>query len=512
MSSKASIFSKYLGLWLFLMMSIIGVFSYQQYGLAWDEYYQHYTGEVNYRYIMQGDEELLHWKDRDYGVAIELPLIFVEKLMGLDDPNEIYPMRHLLSHLFFLFGAYCFFLLIDLIFKHKAFATIGFLMLVLYPRVYAHSFFNTKDIPFLAMFIISFYTAARALQYRRTIDYILAAVAIGLLINIRIMGVLMFAYMLFYLIWDSTKLEWRKSRLRQIGWFLLFTLLSIYALWPFLWHNPFENFGFAFRNMSKFRFEGKVMHMGELILAKELDWSYLLVWIGITTPLPFLVMGLGGSLALIVNILKRPLHFFKDKKDRNFLMYLASCYVPLLAVILLGSVVYDGWRHVFFIYPSFILLGIYGLSLIKQKYLKWSVFGILGLYFMGLSVFMFKNYPHEQVYFNYLMPSEEEYIRKNYELDYWGTSYKQAFEYLLKTDDRELIKVAVKNFPGELNFTALSPAQRARIKLVGKDKADYFLTNYRGHPNDYNEYEGKSFYRIRVGNNTIMEIFKLKGN
>lgn len=507
---QQSLLSRYLGLILFLTMLVIGLLSYNNYGLAWDEYYQHYTGELNYSYIMQGDEQLLHWKDRDYGVAIELPLIFIEKTFGLDHESQIYPLRHLLCHIFFLFSAYCLFLLINMLYKNKWLATIGFLLLVLHPRIYAHSFFNSKDIPFLAMFIISFYTAARALFHKRTWDYVLVAIAVGLLINIRIMGVLMFAYLLFYLIWDGTNLKEIRLKIKQIGLFILVCLLSIYALWPFLWHNPFENFGFAFNNMSKFRFEGKVMHQGELILAKELDWSYLLIWIGITTPLPFLALGLGGTITTLIDFLKKPLHFFKDASDRNQLMYLASCYVPLLAVFALHSVVYDSWRHVFFIYPSFILLGIYGLNKVKQNYLKYPIYGILGLYFLGLSIFMIQNYPHQQVYFNYLLPSENEYIRKNYELDYWGTSYKQALEYLLKTDDRELIKVAVKNFPGELNWKALKPEDRNRIKIVGKAKADYFISNYRGHPQDYSEYKDQSVFSIQVRGNTIMEVFELR--
>ena len=55
MQFKGSFLDRYLGLTLFLAMLLIGIFSYQEYGCAWDEYYQHYTGMVNYRYGMFGD-------------------------------------------------------------------------------------------------------------------------------------------------------------------------------------------------------------------------------------------------------------------------------------------------------------------------------------------------------------------------------------------------------------------------------------------------------------------------
>lgn len=148
---------KYLGLVLFLIMLVISIFSYKEYGLSWDEPVQRRTGSISYNYIFEKNQELFSWKDRDYGVAFELPLYMVEKVLKQKDRYDIFCTRHLITHIFFLFGALAAFLLIDSIYKNKLLATLAFLFLVLNPRIYTHSFFNTKDLPFLSMLIICLY-------------------------------------------------------------------------------------------------------------------------------------------------------------------------------------------------------------------------------------------------------------------------------------------------------------------------------------------------------------------
>lgn len=88
-------------------MCIIALISFDEYGISWDEEAQRKTGIVNYEYIFSNSQELLTWFDRDYGVAFELPLIILEKVLNLTDSRDIFFMRHLVTHLFFLVG--CFF-------------------------------------------------------------------------------------------------------------------------------------------------------------------------------------------------------------------------------------------------------------------------------------------------------------------------------------------------------------------------------------------------------------------
>ena len=125
---------------------------------------------------------------------------------------------------------------------------------------------------------------------------------------------------------------------------------------------------------------------------------------------------------------------------------------------------------------------------------------------------MIKNNPFQQVYSTELLSTKSsEYIRTHFELDYWGASYKQSLDYILKEDNSSLINVFVCNTNGGLNVNILPIENRKRINIVKTvQDAKYFITNYRWHPEDFTEYQNKKWHSFKVNNNTINEIFKLK--
>jgi len=505
--------NKNLGLVLFFLMGIIALFTFDEYGMGWDEVIQHKTGTLNFNYIFSDDESLLKWKDKDYGVAFELPLIIIEKVFGIEDTRQIYLMRHLITHLFFLLGAFFIFKLVILLYKNKMLATIAFFMIVLHPRLYAHSFFNTKDIPFLSMFIISFYYTAIAFKNKTIRSFIALGISVGFLINLRIMGVLLPSAVLLFLLIDALKEKQYLQHIKLIALFLISTIFVLILTWPFLWSDPLTNFTAAFNNMSKFPWDNWVLFDGVLLKGKELPWYYIPVWFTITTPILYLLAGFSAAILLIFQVIKKPLHYLTNSIDRNKALYLAIFILPVLAVILLDSTLYDGWRQLFFIYPAFVLLSIFGMNYLFDLRKKNLVIGLSSLSFIAVITFMIINAPFQQVYFNELMSfRSDEYLRKNYDFDYWGPSYRQSLEYILDNDDSELIKIAVANNPGVYNLQILNPDQRDRIKIVPLEEAGYFITAYRFHPQDYDELKGAEYHSFKVGNNTVNQIFKLENN
>ena len=103
-----------------------------------------------------------------------------------------------------------------------------------------------------------------------------------------------------------------------------------------------------------------------------------------------------------------------------------------------------------------------------------------------------------------------DYLTNNFEMDYWGVSYKQAFEYVANNDSNNLIKVAVENYPGEANLNMLKPHERNRFKLVSKEEANYFITNLRWASEDYGKYEQYKFHSIVIDRNTVVDVFKFR--
>ena len=156
---------------LILIALVVGLGSYTSYGVTWDEDDQRIIGQINYDYVFKGDPALQKHILNKYGPAYELPLSIVENKFHLSDSRSIYLFRHLTTHLLFLLACFAFYKSIDLLYRDKVLAIVGALMLLLMPAIYSHSFYNTKDIPFLSFFIFSFisafqYNRLQAFQYR----------------------------------------------------------------------------------------------------------------------------------------------------------------------------------------------------------------------------------------------------------------------------------------------------------------------------------------------------------
>jgi len=508
------------GLSLLLLLIGICFFIFWDFGLSWDESAQRDLGEVTYNYIFHSCNKYEEYHDRDYGVAFEFPLIVLEKTLKLKDTRTVYLLRHVITHLFFLLAAFYFYLLVKLLFDNEWLAILGFLLLVLHPRIYGHSFFNTKDIPFLSMMIISFYYGALAFRNKDIRNTVLFGIATGVTINIRIMGILLFAVVVLIYSIDFI-FHLKNGRRREVllgAVFCLCTISTLLITWPYLWKDPLQNFIQAFINMSHFRWEGVVLYIGHMIKATETPWHYPLVWLLITTPMVFLFIILVGTYILARDCFKNPLAFFFHDWQKRLLFLCTACsYGSLTAVIILHSVLYDGWRQLFFIYPGLLIIGLYGIHRLVKRYemSKQLTFPILIILVTLSSVpSMILIHPFQHVFFNDLVPKKEQYLRETFEMDYWGTSYMTALKTILSNDARSSISIAVANYPGVLNSLILPTEQRKRIRYVEElESADYFISNYRFHPQDY-EYRNVSsrheWHSIEIYNSKIISIFKLK--
>jgi hypothetical protein len=514
-SFKITGIKKYTGVLLLLIAIVIGLLTYKDYGIAWDEHNQHDMGQISYNYIFHKDDSLLKFSNNYYGAAYEVPLIMLEKILHLKDSRDIYLMRHLVTHLFFLLSAFVFFLLIDYLYKDKLLATIGFLLLVVNPLIYGHSFFNTKDIPFLSMYIICFMLCVLAFNKNTYKYFILLGTGGGILIDIRVMGLfLMFCVCLFFMIdYFSQKDKEQRQKIRKLFYtYITTTILVIYAVWPFLWCNPLMNFKNAFRTMARYPWVGVVLFEGRIIPSTQMPRDYSIIWFLISNPIVYLALGIFGILLFIFRFLKNHKIFIFDKNQRNNLLYFLSFFMPLASVIILHSVLYDAWRQLYFIYPPFVLMAIYGLNVLFKTKLR-LILTVIVITGTGLTaLYIVKNYPLEHVYFNEFARSDKpEYLRENWELDYWGTSYKQGLDYILKNDTSQNINVSVGNYAGLYNYVILKAGERKRIHYVDNIyDSRYFIVNYRGHPEDYVLQHGQFYYSIVVLNSSVLSIFKMK--
>lgn len=501
---------------LFLLFSVIGICSVNAYGIAWDECEQRNIGEVCFNYIFNDDLYYLEYIARDHGAIFELLLLTIEKISNITEFRSIYVMRHIVTHLFFLLSALYFYKLIFLIYHNKKLALLGFLLLVIHPTIYGHSFFNSKDIPFLSMFIICFYQFAIAFNEKKYYQFILLGLFTGFLINIRIMGILFILFVFFFLLFDLFIFKKEKSLIKKhfflIVLFTFSTIITTISSWPLLWKNPLKNFIYAFDNLSKYPFDKTNLLNGELISAQNLRWDYIPTWFCINTPIIYLILGFSGLLLFALTTIRQLKTFNLKEIDKNNLLYSISFIAPVIIVILLHSVLYDTWRHLFYIYPAFIMFAIYFINVCLKTKFKRIVPIITFVSISAVTFFIICNFPFHHVYFNqFITLHKGEYIRKNYEMDYWGVSYNKALEFILDTDPADTIRISADNPTSIPNGNMLIGNQKKRIIFTDSiPKSDYFIATYRWHPEDYEFDNFEEIKSFMILNSKISTIFKAK--
>lgn len=330
------------------------------------------------------------------------------------------------------------------------------------------------------------------------------------------MGILFMSFALFFLVLDCFIYRKEKANIKK---YLLFTLLyliltSVFtiATWPLLWYDIIQNFIYTFKNLSQYPWGGTTLFKGEFIDATRLGWDYIPTWFCINTPIIYLIIGFSGIALFIVHLFKKIKAFGLKGIDKNNLLFLFSFVAPILSIIVLKSVLYDTWRHLFYIYPSFILLGIYFLNYCFNTKFKKAVFTITTLSIVSVSIFIISNFPFHHVYFNqFISLRGNDFIRKNYEMDYWGVSYNKALEALLEIDSSEVIKISSDNCVIMSNADMLPEEKRNRILFVDSiHKSDYLIVTYRWHPKDYDTLGVKEVKSFSVLNSKIYGIYKVK--
>ena len=205
-----------------------------------------------------------------------------------------------------------------------------------------------------------------------------------------------------------------------------------------------------------------------------------------------------------------------DQNKRDTLIIFFWFFAPIAAVIVFRSVLYDGWRQAFFIYPAFILIAMIGLKglweMLDQNPYRWLRAGLA--IFIGVEIFwvagwMVRHHPFQNVYFNSLAGKNMAVIKEKYQMDYWGLSYRKALEYILAHDQDAQIKVFVANSPGISSAYILPKEERARLVFVKQpQEAGYFVSNYRWHKEEY-PLPNKVF-AVEVDGANIMVVHKLR--
>ena len=388
------------------------------------------------------------------------------------------------------------------------------LALVLMPQFVGHSQNNLKDQPvalFFALAMLGFLLARR----RWTLSsWALAGVLGGVAYAVKINGVFVLPVAG---IWAIPFL-WR-DRKRLPAWLVRFALASVAyvatvpLLWPYYRTHTLSRFVETFTAFRLHVFNEIVFYLGRHAPAREVPWHFPFVMLAVCTPIVLLVLAFGGLGILARLVAKRR---FDDAAP--LWLFTVWLIVPIVVQVASGVPRCDGVRHYLYLLPAIALLaGSCAAALwrwaaerrLAPLPLRAAVFAVPVLVLLRSLVVY---HPYQVVFFNSLVGGPSG-ARRNFELDYWGTSLLEASRWI------------DSNLPPKSRLWFTQPGQhrfkfrKGPFYFVGSfDRPNYKISLPRGMvktfdtDDDYLNPRRKTVHEIKVAGAPILQIFVMEEN
>lgn len=378
---------------------------------------------------------------------------------GIDSP-ALYHSKHLFTVWFALFAygaaAVCAGRLLG---PGWAAAAVG--LLALAPRFWGHSFFNPKDIPFATVMTLAaalgaplsvrLRDAAAEGPLRRLVAPSLGLGALaGIAASVRVAGlvVLGFAGICALALLAADRHLRPGPGLRLAGAGILaggVALALTFVLYPASWQEPFTWLGESLAYFSQHSWSHSNLLFGTTWREGQAPGYYVPAWLGVTTPLPTLLLGAAGWA-----LLARRLPSLTPARRAVWLWLTLQMLVLPGAAMLAGSTVYNGIRHFLFVLPPLAVFAAVGaralVGAVRPVPGKAAVVAA-GLAFYALVGWeMARLHPLEYTWFNRLVRGPD--LSRRFDTDYWGLSVRPAMEWIARQragPDRVVFDAAYAN-------------------------------------------------------------------
>lgn len=423
--------------------------------------------------------ESVEW---DHGVAPYYPIGIMILLVGRTTLVKF--IWHYYTFILFYMGCLALYGIMYELFHKRKLALVTFGFLFLSPRIFAEGHYNNKDIVLMAFGLLTIYFGIRYILHQKLRYGLLFATMAAIMTNIKIIGMWFWAVIgLAYLIYHIYRRTLTRQKVGEGIGVILFYLSFFMLITPASWDDLLQFVQYSVFNASSFaRWDGSVRYAGQYIHV-PLPWHYLPVEILISTPLILILLSLLGHVRGIVAIVRR---------EENALLY-GTCMilymVPFVyAICNRNLIVYNGWRHFYFIYgPLMIFAGVgcetvarilERTSIRKKEMLYGGFCGGILCFLLFLIVW---GHPYQYSYVNCLAarPAEDDW-----ELDYWCvTGYqtlKQLYNYPERNMEYELTIMGVngdKQIVADLDILPKSWQEEMRYASEEDGMANYIVSN-----------------------------------
>ena len=288
----------------------------------------------------------------------------MELLLGLTDSRDVYLMRHLLTYLVFLGGVFAVYRMATRRFDDWRLGLCAATMLVLSPRFFAEAFYNSKDVVFMACFAMATNTMLAFVTRPGIRTASLHALATAVAIDVRVAAILLVPMTLGLGLVEAIKR--RRPLGRQAALAALFLGVGAAvrgAAVPVAVGGPGRPVHERRAQhvvlpalLGPRALHGRQHHARRSAVALRARVGRHLHAPAVRRPQPRRVPS-----ATLAAFARRHVRLWADEGEMQDLVFLSLACAPPLLVMTTHAVVYDGWRHLYFIYPSLLLLAMRGL-------------------------------------------------------------------------------------------------------------------------------------------------------
>jgi hypothetical protein len=460
-----------LAVWLFpLLLLPLMLAASHDFGATWDEELQQRRGEQILDYYTGYAPELAGSEDGShlYGAGFDVLAVGLQRVFR----GDIYIVRHRLNAFVGWLGVVFCGLIAWRLFGPGT-ALLAMILLTVTPRYFGHSMNNPKDIPFATLSAAILYVVCGLpgqYPFFRVSNASVLALVSAMALNVRPGALLFLVYVAVLVVHRLQKhgdLHFRPAVVTA-AWMAGITLATLAAgslFWPWALERPLVGPISALREASSFGWPGYMLYDGHDVLAHRTPWHYVPRWMLYTTPLVTLI-----GVTLSVSLLRAT-----SRSQGATVALWAVVLFPIVYVVGVHAVMYDGIRHLLFVYPPLAVLAAAGwMTAIRarsaaQRAAAWVV--LVPVLFAPVA-FIVREHPNQVVYFNEIAGGPAA-LYGRYEMDYWGNCLLQALGQADSLAPLGANPVKVSGWP--LHLIRADASRYPRIEITERGAAQHSM-------------------------------------
>ncbi|MBE5801948.1 MAG: hypothetical protein E7319_06640 [Clostridiales bacterium] len=484
----------------FLFVLLVGMLTVDDYGNGWDD-----LGEMNilrmalkeYAVLIPANtsysdalERMEHIPrisesdERDHGICMYYPLFWAVTNDALSLRQQTVIWR-LYTWAIFVLGLWALYAIGLHLGFSRLLCCVGVVIMLCSPRFFAEGHYNNKDIALMTAVLVLFWQAVRLMEkpdWKRGLGFVVAA---GFCAGTRVIGIAyccLFGLMVILHLRATSQLNRRSILLGVMvlmGSFLMYAFLT-----PSFLADPPEFLAYCLRNAVGFsRWGNSTLFVGRMYHGPSTHPPriYLPVMIVVTTPLWILLLLATGVILLLKRFAVYPKIVLENRSFLVALTALLAWVCPALACFVARPLLYNGWRHMYFLYGPMVLCAMRGLAQLweacktrrnRQRVLAAALSGCMLFTGVGIAV----NHPYQYGYFNLLVPVENR--ASLFDMDWWNLSCMDAINELLESTQGEVYITASDGSSMSGLESAKRYLEEDRLVVVqDREQAQYVLSN-----------------------------------